>query len=178
MNIFGTEYSASLIASLLPPRDASATLAAGASEGPRADRIIGTVVSIAVPGTPQTTSGSHSAAAIAHPLVGLPMPHSVGLNFMPLGLSGDAKEHWSKALSAVLRWEHKYSWADQASVLHGLKTSGRYGSLTDETLPEVLRGNRRFESRVLDGTPQLRAIEKVKGSSSRGSRWVLSLNIL
>ena len=86
---------------------------------------------------------------------------------MPLGLSGDAKEHWSKALSAVLRWEHKYTWVDQASVLHSLRTSGRYGSLTEQTLPDVLRGSRRFESRVLNGIPQLRAVEK---THSRGSR--------
>ena len=151
VNLFGTDYSASLIASLLPPKSAP---------------IIGTVVTPAAPGTPQITPGSSSTVAAAHPLVGLPMPHSVGANYLPLGpagvalLSGNALQHFSKALSAVLRGDFKYGWADQAVVLHRIRSSRRWGDLTESNLQQVLLGNRRFKARILDGTPQLRASER------------------
>ena len=122
---------------------------------------VGTMVSVSGPASPiATPSTTADLIPAPHPLVGLPVPHSVGANFHPLGLTGDAKEHWSKALSAVLRWEYKHDWVNRATVLHGLKTSSRFGELSDHDLDDVLRGSRRFESRVHDGAPQLRAVEK------------------
>ena len=76
----------------------------------------------------------------------------------PAPLNGEALRHFSKALSKVLRHDLGHQWADTSFVLNRIRPSGRHGTLTVANLPEVLMGNRRFESRDLNGVPQLRAV--------------------
>ena len=60
-------------------------------------------------------------------------------------LDDEEAKHWSKALSAVLRYECAGEWIQKDALLERLHSSRRYGRLTSPGLFSILQTNNRFE---------------------------------